>query len=113
MSTTPNSTANGGRGNGIPRVIVATTALLTFISFWRAAAIVLNDLASSAYYAGGEAEGELQPVDIAAIQFGQAAVARAGVVLRGHAPLAVLGRRGGLGLWLRMRRRASQHASQR
>ncbi|MBZ5541172.1 MAG: APC family permease [Acidobacteriia bacterium] len=41
----------------IPRVIVATTALLTFISFWRAAAIVLNDLASSAYYAGGEAEG--------------------------------------------------------
>jgi amino acid transporter len=45
------------RGNGVPRVIVATTALLTFISFWRAAAIVLNDLASSAYYAGGEAEG--------------------------------------------------------
>ncbi len=40
-----------------PRVIVATTAMLTFISFWRAAAIVLNDLASSAYYAGGEAEG--------------------------------------------------------
>src|SRR5213594_3270107 len=58
MSTTPNSTAaSGRRGNGVPRVIVATTALLTFISFWRAAAIVLNDLASSAYYAGGEAEG--------------------------------------------------------
>jgi len=37
-------------------VIVATTAMLTFISFWRAAAIVLNDLASSAYYAGGESE---------------------------------------------------------
>src|SRR5437660_3290028 len=52
-----NPAAAGGRGNGIPRVIVATTALLTFISFWRAAAIVLNDLASSAYYAGGEAEG--------------------------------------------------------
>jgi amino acid transporter len=49
--------AAGSRGNGVPRVIVATTALLTFISFWRAAAIVLNDLASSAYYAGGEAEG--------------------------------------------------------
>jgi len=58
MSSTPNSPAGAGsRGNGIPRVIVATTALLTFISFWRAAAIVLNDLASSAYYAGGEAEG--------------------------------------------------------
>ncbi|MHB8500974.1 MAG: APC family permease [Candidatus Acidiferrales bacterium] len=58
MSSTPNSpAAAGSRGNGIPRVIIATTALLTFISFWRAAAIVLNDLASSAYYAGGEAEG--------------------------------------------------------
>src|SRR6202158_2958331 len=38
------------------RILIASTALLTFISFWRAAAIVLNDLASSAYYAGGEAE---------------------------------------------------------
>jgi amino acid transporter len=49
--------ATGSQGNGVPRVLVATTALLSFISFWRAAAIVLNDLASSAYYAGGEAEG--------------------------------------------------------
>src|SRR5580698_6864404 len=58
MSSSPsNPAAPRSRGNGIPRVIVATTALLTFISFWRAAAIVLNDLASSAYYAGGEAEG--------------------------------------------------------
>ena len=58
MSSTPTSpAAPRSRGNGIPRVIIATTALLTFISFWRAAAIVLNDLASSAYYAGGEAEG--------------------------------------------------------
>src|SRR5689334_12637639 len=58
MSSTPiTPAATRSRGNGIPRVIVATTALLTFISFWRAAAIVLNDLASSAYYAGGEAEG--------------------------------------------------------
>ena len=58
MSSIPNNpAAAGSRGNGIPRVLVATTALLSFISFWRAAAIVLNDLASSAYYAGGEAEG--------------------------------------------------------
>jgi amino acid transporter len=35
---------------------VATTAMLAFISYWRAAAVVLNDLGSSAYYAGGEAE---------------------------------------------------------
>jgi len=54
----------------IPRVLVATTAMLTFISFWRAAAIVLNDLASSAYYAGGEAEryiGKTAPWFILAI----------------------------------------------
>jgi hypothetical protein len=37
-------------------VFVATTVMLSFISFWRAAAIVLSDLASSAYYAGGDAE---------------------------------------------------------
>jgi len=58
MSSSPQNPAAQSRlGKGIPRVLVATTALLSFISFWRAAAIVLNDLASSAYYAGGEAEG--------------------------------------------------------
>src|SRR5712692_10376017 len=38
------------------KVVIATSAMLSFISFWRAAAIVLNDLGSSAYYAGGIAE---------------------------------------------------------
>src|SRR4249920_1506471 len=38
------------------KVIVATTVALSFISFWRAAAVVLSDLASSAFYAGGIAE---------------------------------------------------------
>src|SRR5438132_688077 len=38
------------------RVLVATTAMLAFISFWRAAAIVLNDMGSSAFYAGAIAE---------------------------------------------------------
>ncbi|HEY1496670.1 MAG TPA: APC family permease [Candidatus Solibacter sp.] len=33
--------------------------MLSFISFWRAAAIVLSDLASSAYYVGGIAEGAI------------------------------------------------------
>src|SRR5713101_7647762 len=57
MSSTPTSpNPESSRVVTIPRVIVATTAMLTFISFWRAAAIVLNDLASSAYYAGGESE---------------------------------------------------------
>jgi amino acid transporter len=41
---------------GGTRVVVATSVMLTFISFWRAAAIVLNDLGSSAYYVGGIAE---------------------------------------------------------
>ncbi len=45
-----------GAAPALPRVMVATTAMLAFITFWRAAAIVLNDLASSAYYAGGIAE---------------------------------------------------------
>jgi amino acid transporter len=43
------------RRSAIP-VFVASTVMLTFISFWRVAAIVLSDLASSAYYAGGDAE---------------------------------------------------------
>jgi amino acid transporter len=38
------------------KVFVATSVMLTFISFWRASAIVLADLASSAYYVGGDAE---------------------------------------------------------
>src|ERR1700693_3281843 len=45
----------------LPRVLVATTAMLTFISFWRAAAVVLNDLGSSAFYAGGIAEKAIGP----------------------------------------------------
>ena len=38
------------------KVVVASTVMLSFISFWRAAAIVLNDLASSVFYVGGIAE---------------------------------------------------------
>jgi amino acid transporter len=38
------------------RVVIATSVMLSFISFWRAAAIVLADLGSSAFYAGGIAE---------------------------------------------------------
>src|SRR2546426_639559 len=38
------------------KVVVATSVMLTFISFWRAAAIVLCDLGSSAFYVGGIAE---------------------------------------------------------
>jgi amino acid transporter len=50
VQTTP--VPAGGR----TRVVVATTVLLSFISFWRAAAIVLSDLGSTAFYVGGIVE---------------------------------------------------------
>lgn len=37
----------------VKKVIVLATAMLTFIPFWKAAAIVLCDFGSSAFYAGG------------------------------------------------------------
>jgi amino acid transporter len=43
------------------KVVVATTVALSFISFWRGASIVLADLASSAFYAGGIAEQAIGP----------------------------------------------------
>jgi amino acid transporter len=54
------SPSNGiSRASTRTKVVVATTVMLSFISFWRAAAIVLSDLASSAYYAGGIAETQI------------------------------------------------------
>lgn len=38
------------------KLVIATTVALSFISYWRGAAIVLSDLASSMFYAGGIAE---------------------------------------------------------
>src|SRR6202140_2632200 len=63
--STPNLTATGAQ-----RVLVATTAMLVFISFWRAAAVVLNDMGSSAFYAGAISEhfvGKTAPWFILAI----------------------------------------------
>jgi amino acid transporter len=48
----------------VPKVVILTTIMLTFISLWRAAAVVLSDLASTAYYIGGIAQhaiGEAAP----------------------------------------------------
>lgn len=64
---------NGKRAavvNGAQRVLVASTAMLAFISFWRAAAVVLNDMGSSAFYAGAISEhfvGKTAPWFILAI----------------------------------------------
>jgi len=47
---------DGAQPSPTSKVIVATTVALSFISLWRGASIVLSDLASSAFYAGGAAE---------------------------------------------------------
>src|ERR1044072_1918346 len=54
------------------KVVVATTVALAFISFWRAAAIVLNDLASTMFYIGGiteQAIGKPAPWMVLAVMF--------------------------------------------
>jgi amino acid transporter len=54
------------------KVVVATTVALSFISFWRGAAIVLSDLASTMFYVGGIAEraiGEAAPWFVLAVMF--------------------------------------------
>lgn len=43
------------------KVIVLTTAMFTFISFWRAAAIVIGDMGSTVYYIGGIVEQFIGP----------------------------------------------------
>ena len=48
------------RGKPTPgQVLVVTSVMFTFISFWRIAAIVLCDLASTAYYIGGIVESNI------------------------------------------------------
>lgn len=42
--------------SGKIKVVIITTVMLSFISYWRAASIVISDLGSSAYYALGIAE---------------------------------------------------------
>ncbi len=48
-------------GRRVTEVVVLNTAMLTFISFWHAAAIVLCDMASTAWYIGGIAETAIGP----------------------------------------------------
>jgi amino acid transporter len=55
------STEVGKPSSATAKVVVATTVALSFISFWRGASIVLADLASSAFYAGGIAETAVGP----------------------------------------------------
>jgi amino acid transporter/nucleotide-binding universal stress UspA family protein len=47
------------RGPTPGQVLVVTSVMFTFITFWRTAAIVLCDLASTAYYIGGIVESQV------------------------------------------------------
>jgi amino acid transporter/nucleotide-binding universal stress UspA family protein len=63
MSTSSGESAKG-LGNRLRRpiqVIVVSSVMFTFISYWRTAAVVLCDLASTAYYIGGIVEGAIGP----------------------------------------------------
>jgi amino acid transporter len=70
MASSPTGSSFAKSARPVAKVLVATTAMLAFISYWRAAAIVLNDLGSSAFYAGAIAEhfiGKTAPWFILAI----------------------------------------------
>ncbi|MBN2294479.1 MAG: amino acid permease [Pirellulales bacterium] len=45
----------------VAKVVVISSAMFLFISYWRAAALVLCDLASTAYYIGGIVEHSIGP----------------------------------------------------
>src|SRR5271167_3827349 len=50
-----------GRVMRAAQVIVVGSVMFTFISYWRTAAVVLCDLASTAYYIGGIVEQAIGP----------------------------------------------------
>lgn len=69
-----NPTSDGSlfdsRSSTTSKVVVATTVALSFISFWRGAAIVLSDMASTMFYIGGiteQAIGKAAPWFILAV----------------------------------------------
>ena len=61
-SSSPNPLLGlGVRINRPIQVLVVSSVMFTFISYWRTAAVVLCDLASTAYYIGGIVEGAIGP----------------------------------------------------
>ena len=64
MSASENPAASGGSSRRLVRaaqVIIVSSVMFTFISYWRTAAVVLCDLASTAYYIGGIVEQSIGP----------------------------------------------------
>src|SRR5512144_2101619 len=68
MADIPDSSSSSNPAPGLAsrlqrpiEVIVVSSVMFTFISYWRTAAIVLSDLASTAYYIGGIVESAIGP----------------------------------------------------
>jgi amino acid transporter len=57
----PPSSSGSHRAARAAKVIIVGSVMFTFISFWRTAAVVLCDLASTAYYIGGIVEQAIGP----------------------------------------------------
>src|SRR3989440_6520167 len=63
-NASPSPAAESGRARSVARatqVIVVGSVMFTFISYWRTAAVVLCDLASTVYYIGGIVENAIGP----------------------------------------------------
>jgi hypothetical protein len=57
----PLGEAARSRLRNVSQVIIVSSVMFTFISYWRTAAIVLSDLGSTAYYIGGIVEQAVGP----------------------------------------------------
>src|SRR5438045_5999113 len=62
-SDDPGGSSGGGLGRfrRPAQVLIVSSVMFTFISYWRTAAVVLCDLASTAYYIGGIVEQSIGP----------------------------------------------------
>src|SRR5205809_5394115 len=61
MSTPQEPPGQGRRLARAAQVLIVSSVMFTFISYWRTAAVVLCDLASTAYYIGGIVEQSIGP----------------------------------------------------
>src|SRR5579871_5458861 len=61
MATAGLSDPNRDRRRRVAQVIIVSSVMFSFISYWRTAAVVLCDLASTAYYIGGIVESSIGP----------------------------------------------------
>ncbi len=61
MDTASQPVAKAGGMRNTARIIIVGSVAFTFISYWRTAAVVLCDLASTAYYIGGIVEQAIGP----------------------------------------------------